>query len=157
MTSNARPLPSAPQPNPAEMQAEYTFSLRRLRTLLPLAKGAWVLAVYQDGATLRLMLEALRQSLAPLLVREVSLLNCTPDPLAILRSLPAEESQSVVVFTDIDDALPELCGYLDSQREALARLPQRLLFGVTPDEQHIMAEHAPNFYSRVSGIFPFHA
>jgi tetratricopeptide (TPR) repeat protein len=127
----------------------------RLTTLLRLAEGAWALAVYEDAAIQRQVIEQLRLALAPLPVLELSLLSRTPDPLAILHELQAEQPAPVVCFTGVGSAFPNLCGYLDLQRESLAQLPHRLVFWVTEYDRHYLAEHAPNFYSRLSGVFRF--
>ena len=144
-----------------------------------LAEGAWALAVYEDADVRKRITEKLKAAIKPIPVVEVSLLNVAPDPLGIIRNLDAEvasqnrqdpkESEGetdgnhpreapapVVVFTDVHSALSQdLCGYLDLQREALARLPHRLLFWVTDYDQKILARQAPNFYSRLSGVFRF--
>ena len=132
-------------------------TFRRLATLLRLAEGAWALALFEDGAVQRRATEELRRILAPLPVIECQLTAQQADPLSFLQGLPTngQTGEPVVVFTGVGAAFPALFGYLDVQREALARLPYRLLFWVDSFERRSLAENAPNFYSRLSGVFLF--
>jgi tetratricopeptide (TPR) repeat protein len=134
-----------------------TSTFNRLATLLSLAEGAWALAVYEDATVRQRIIEGLRSTSAPLPFVEISLLDRPPDPLAIISDLGSslEHAAPVLCFTNVNNALRELCGYLDLQREALARLPHRLLFWVTEHDYYYLAGHAPNFYSRLSGVFRF--
>ena len=136
---------------------ERASSLHRLAILLGLAEGAWAFAVFEDGAVQRELVLELRTVLAPLPVLDVSFLKTTPDPLAIVASSSqeCEHPAPVLSFTAVEAAFPALFGYLDLQREALARRPHRLLFWVNEYELRQLAERAPNFYSRLSGIFRF--
>ncbi len=128
-------------------------NLSRLVTLLRVAEGAWCVAVYKDERRRQALSRQLRAALIPLPLIELSLKSTSPDPLALLQSLPVAGSQAPVVsFTHVGGALPALYGYLDLEREALARLPHRLLFWVKEWELHDLARHAPNFYSRLSSI-----
>jgi hypothetical protein len=92
-----------------------------------------------------------------LLVVEVSLIGKRPDPVSIVRQIAAEVQHpaAVVCFTDVSNTLPELCRHLDLEREELARLPHRILLWVTNHDLRYLAQHAPNFYSRISGVFRF--
>jgi tetratricopeptide (TPR) repeat protein len=135
--------------------ATRTTNFQRLTLLLHLAQSVWVLAVYEDGAIQRLVMEDLCKALAPLPIYQESLLGRTPDPLAVLQSLTPTDPPALVVFSPLGPQLSELCGYLDIQREALARLPFRLLLWANRYEQRFLADHAPNFYSRLSGVFDF--
>ena len=125
--------------------------------MLSAAEGAWVLAEYEDARIRQRIIEQLRQILAPLPMVDISLVGITPDPLAILKELsiaPGSDAP-VVSFTGVGGNLPELCGYLELQRDSLARLPHRLIFWVTEYDIRVLAEQAPNFYSRISGTFRF--
>ena len=79
------------------------------------------------------------------------------DPLAYLDELPpaAQAQRLVVSFTGLEQALPELFGYLDFQREAYAVHPHGLLFWVTEDLWRQVMQRAPNFTSRHGGVFDF--
>lgn len=136
-------------------EAERAATLSRLATLLRLVEGTWAFAVYEDGVVRHEVAGQLAERLAPLPVIEISLLGRTPDPLAILNGLDRSEPPPVVAFTNVGGSLSELAGYLDLQRELLAARRERLLFWVSKWEWQQLAEHAPNFTSRLSGVFPF--
>lgn len=124
--------------------------MKGMARLLRVAPGAWVLAVAPTSARLRL-LARLRSALALLPIHDQPLDATAPVPLRIARSEPAP----ALSFHGVGGALPELGGYLDLQRDTLATLPRRVVFWVTPEECGAFARHAPNFYSRVSGVFPW--
>jgi hypothetical protein len=128
-------------------------ALRRLARLLCVADGAWALAVVDDLPTQQTALRWLRAELVPVPVVELRLSPTCADPLALLRQLPPRYPAPVVSFTGVGAALPALAGYLDLQRESLARLPHRLLFWVSEGEHRALALQAPNFVSRLSGVF----
>ena len=138
---------------PSALPGAAAPQLRRLARLLRTAEGAWALAVVSDAQERRRALRWLRAELAPLDVVELRLSRGAADPLALLRALPARQPAPVVSFTGVTAAGPALFGYLDLQREPLARLPYRLLFWVSEREHHALAVHAPNFVSRLSGVF----
>ena len=131
--------------------------LRRLAILLNLAEGAWALALYEDGAVRRRVIVDLRPALAPLALIEVSLAGHAPDLQAHMQQAAqtAQQPAPVVSFSDLSSAFPALFGYLDIHRETLARMPQRLLLWLTEAERRELARQAPNFYSRLSGVFRF--
>lgn len=133
--------------------AAFDTTLRRLSTLMRMAEGAWALAVADDPATQRRAMRRLEAEVAPLPVLERSLDTPTPDPLPMLRAV--DQESALVSFTDVDRALPDLYGYLDLQRDTLAKQPHRLLVWATPATARRLARHAPNFMSRLSGIFDF--
>jgi hypothetical protein len=138
--------------------ADSAVECKRLTTLLRLVPGAWALALYEDAAIQRRIIAQVRAAIAPLPLIEISLVEREPDPLALVRclELPADQDAPVVCFTGVGSALDRgLYSYLDLQRETLAQLPHRLLFWVTPYELQALSQHAPNFYSRINGIFRF--
>ncbi|MCX7853939.1 MAG: tetratricopeptide repeat protein [Caldilineales bacterium] len=158
MPATAELIPSSATLSPAEVLETRASSLRRLATLLRLAPGAWALAVYESGAVLQQTVEELRRAIAPLALVELSLLQeASPDPLRILLRYDgeAEGDAPVLSFTAVGHRLDELAGFLDIQRDRLAGYPHRLLFWVTEGERRQLAQRAPNFYSRLSGIFYF--
>ncbi len=150
VTSEQNELPPADTASAAEC--------KRLTTLLRLVPGAWALALYEDAAIQRRIIAQVRAAIAPLPLIEISLVEREPDPLAIVRclELPADQDAPVVCFTGVGSALDRgLYSYLDLQRETLAQLPHRLLFWVTLHDLQALSRHAPNFYSRINGIFRF--
>ncbi len=131
-----------------------TGDFRRMELLLRLAEGAWAAAVYESGEVQRTLTRRLRESLSSLPLVEITFLDhlSNPHPLRILEAI---EDPSVVSITDLWQVMPKLGLDLDLQREGLARLPHRLLFWVTEDEQTSLRENAPNFYSRLSAVYHF--
>ncbi len=158
--SNAPPatvdlIPSSKTLSPSEVLETRASSLRRLSTLLRLARGAWALAVYESSEVQRLALEELRQAVAPLSIVEVSLVKETPDPLRIVRRIDPDGDAPVVSFDAVGHQLGDLAGFLDIQRDLLATYPHRLVFWVSERDRQQLARRAPNFYSRLSGVFYF--
>ena len=119
-------------------------------------RSSWVFARFTSTAylqriraelVLRLNLQIVDYALGP----------TRRDPLAYLDELPpaAQGQRLIVSFTDLEQALPELFGYLDFQREAYTVHPHGLLFWVTEDLWRQVMQRAPNFYSRHGGVFDF--
>ena len=131
--------------------------LHRLVILLNLAEGAWALAIYEDGAVRRQVIADLRPALAPLALVEISLAGNSANVLDHMQQAAqtARQPAPVVSFSDVSHAFPALFGHLDVQRETLARAPHRLLFWLSEGERRELAHSAPNFYSRLSGVFRF--
>ena len=113
-TAIADLIPSSATLSPAEVLETRASSLRRLATLLRLARGAWALAVYESGEVQRLMVAELRRAVAPLPVVEVSLARETPDPLRIVRRVDPDGDAPIVSFHAIGHELAELAGFLDT-------------------------------------------
>jgi len=147
------PLPAIDAAAPSA--GAFDLTLKRLALLLRLAEGVWVLAVYRNRHVRQAVTEELRVRVAPLPVVTISLATPEPDLLTILNKAGAAASAPVVGFTDLRAAGPRLIRSLDLEREALARLPYRLVFWVTEGERGQLAARAPNFYSRLSGTFLF--
>lgn len=143
------------QAQAAGVHAPADPALRRLATLLRLADGAWAVATYKDRAERRHALHHIRAAVAPVPLIEATLSQRASDPLAVLRAVNTRSRSSapIVSFTGVEQALPDLLGYLDLERDYLAQLPYRLLFWLKPRELHEFARHAPNWMSRVSGVF----
>ncbi len=149
-------IPSSATLSPAQVLETRASSLRRMATLLRLARGAWTLAVYESSDVQRLMVEDLRQAVAPLPLIEIALdREETPDPLRIVRRIDLNGDAPVLSFHGIGRQLAELAGFLDIQRDALARHPHRLIFWTSERERRQLSEAAPNFYSRLSGVYYF--
>ena len=141
----------------AEILETRAASLRRLQTLFRIAEGAWALALFESVDVRALVQEELRQALAPLPLCPQPLLGEPRDLLTLLEALETDHPAPVVAFTlpKGQDDLLRICRNLDLQRESLARTPQRLLLWVDDAQWRFVAEHAPNFYSRISGLFRF--
>lgn len=139
-------------PQPELSAPPQAASLRRLARLLRMAEGVWTVALVDEPATQQAAIERLAAAVAPvpLVVRSLATAH---DPLALVRRLPAGKTAPVVCLTDVGRAFPDLFGYLDLQRDTLARERHRLVLWMTPAECRQLAEHAPNFFSRLSGVF----
>ena len=132
-------------------------NLRRLKTLFEIAEGAWAFGFFESVAMREVVIEQLRAALAPLPVLDLSLLG-SPSSLELeLDALPTNHPAPVVVLHPLPQSedLRIFGTNLDIRREVLARLPHRLLLCVNEYEWRTLAEHAPNFYSRLSGVFAF--
>src|SRR5437762_967815 len=89
-----------------------TSDFRHLTILMRLVEGAWALAVYEDFNVVERVTAELRSALAPLPAIEISLINKTPDPLAIIRSLSKDETEQseapVISFTGVGSSFPDI-------------------------------------------------
>ena len=130
-------------------------SLNRLATLLRIADGAWAMAVYRSTAIRSQMIDELTARLAPLPVVNLSLVDRPARLFEYLRDLPPDAPPVALMCYAYGDGLPALLRSLDLQRDALARLPHRLVFWVNSYERSQFLELAPNFASRLSGTFQF--
>jgi tetratricopeptide (TPR) repeat protein len=130
-------------------------SLNRLTTLLRIADGAWALAIYASATVRSQMIEELTARLAPLPVVELSLAAGPVQLFDYLRQLPADAPPLALMCHSYGDGLSPLLRSLDLQRDALARLPHRLVFWVNSYERRQFLEQAPNFTSRLGGTFRF--
>jgi len=155
LSATADLIPSSARLSPAEVLEIRASSLSRLATLLRVAQGAWVLAVYESSEIKRLTLTQLGQAVAPLMIIEVSLAQRTPDPLRIVRQIESNGEAPIISFDAIGNQLTDLAGFLDIQRDLLATYPHRLIFWVSERDRWQLAQKAPNFYSRLSGVFYF--
>lgn len=139
-------------------QSDETASAsKRLTIVLRTVEGAWTYAVFEDARLRDRWIRVLREALAPLEVIVLSFLDYDDvDPLPILRGIAADaDAPPVVMFTAVGRALPDLCTYLDLQRDTLARLPHRLVFWMTETERQTFVGKALNFTSRLNGVFRF--
>lgn len=73
------------------------------------------------------------------------------NPLALLDNLP--EERCCVQFHDLEDALPDITGYLNLNREAYAEVPHALIFWVGEHGLREVATNAPDFWAWRSGVF----
>ena len=137
--------------------ATHETNLQRLALLFnDIERSSWVFAIYSSTAYVQRMRAELVLRLN-LQIVDYALGPTRRDPLAYLDELPpaAQTQRLVISFTGLDQALPELFGYLDYQREAYTQHPHGLLFWVTEDVWRQVMRRAPNFYSRRSGVFDF--
>lgn len=129
----------------------------RLCTLFATAEGSWAIGVC-DSAHAREMVEhGLHRAMAPLPVHHLSLLDRPNGLEQHLGNFSRELGAPVVLLhpLPVSEELRIFCYNLDIRREALARLSHRLLIWADENEWRFIAEHAPNFYSRISGVYCF--
>jgi tetratricopeptide (TPR) repeat protein len=73
------------------------------------------------------------------------------NPLVLLDTLPAE--RCCVQIYNLEEALPEVTGYLNVNREAYADVPHALVFWVGEHGLREVATNAPDFWAWRSGVF----
>lgn len=141
---------------PPEISAR---EFERLTLLLSHAeRGAWAFCVYNVAAVRDAIVDQLRARLNPLPVYEFTLSAEQPNPRGYLERLPAGAmgDRAVIVFYDAWRAFDAgFLGYLDLQREQFWRAPHSLVFWIREADRALLARHAPNFFSRHSGVFDF--
>ena len=155
--TTAAPNPSKTRVGSPSALERDESALTRLTTLTQLVEGAWALAVSEDAYRREQVTDQLQASLGELPVRTVSLAATPTDLLRTLDDISeaTDHPAPVVVFNDVGRADTDIFDYLDLQRDKLARLPHRLLFWVTEADAREFVQHAPNFASRLSGVFRF--
>lgn len=135
---------------------DYSTELQRLIRLLRQSAGVRAIALYDDTTVQPRLLAQIRAALAPVPVREVSLLDGPPNLQALLAALPPAEASAVVCLTGVGAALERgLAGVLEAQAADLCRLQVRLLFWVTHPELEQLHRQAPTFAAQISAIFSF--
>lgn len=133
-------------------------TIHALATLLRYAEeGAFVAALYNTAAVRDAVMEVLRVRLAPLPVYHFTFTEQSANPLDYRARLPQDalEGRAVVFIYDLYRAGEAMYGYLEVQRENLARYPHSLVFWLTSGEREVMVRKAPNFWSQRSGVFDF--
>lgn len=122
-------------------------------------RGAWAFCVYNVASVRDAIVDQLRTRLDPLPVFEFTLSDERPNPRDYLTCLPTNvrEGRAVIVFYDAWRAFDAgFFGYLDLQREQFWQAPHSLVFWIREADRALLARHAPNFFSRHSGVFDFH-
>jgi len=130
----------------------------RLVMVLTHAAQAWVFCLYNTAPMRDAIVDALHARLDPLPVYEFTLSAEQPNPRAYLRQLPpdAADQRAVICFFDAWRAFDaNFLGYLDLQREQFWMSPHALVFWIREADRAEIARHAPNFFSRNSGVFDF--
>lgn len=149
----------APEPalSPLEAAQQREASLERLFLLLQVVGNAWAFAVFEDVAVRDQIIAQVRQGLAQRSVEEVVLRQREPNLLRLIGDLRPAHSLTLLLHS-----LParpsdtqELSLTLEIQRDALARHPVQLIFLLTRDEYAALLKSAPNFTSRLNGVFHF--
>jgi len=110
-------------------------------------------ALYRSVSEREAAVRALKERL-PLPVVEFTLSAQQKNPVLLLQNLPAPP-RVCVFFYDAEEALPELTGYVNLQREEFAEVPHAVIFWVREHGLRELATHAPDFWSWRSGVFDF--
>jgi tetratricopeptide (TPR) repeat protein len=95
----------------------------------------------------------LRESLSIPIV-EFTLSARQKNPLSFLQTL-SHEKRACVFFYNLEEALPELVGYVNLQRETFAEFPHAVVFWVSEYGLREIANKAPDFWTWRSGVFDF--
>ena len=83
---------------------------------------------------------------------EITLSAQDHSPLPQIQQLPATERYCVFI-TRLEEALPDVAGTLNLQREIFAELPHAVIFWVTEYGLRQLALLAPDFWAWRSGVF----
>ena len=113
--------------------------------------GLLAFALYRSVREQKAAVHALKERLV-LPVVEFILSAQQKDPVLLLQSIPASP-RVCVFFYDAEEALPEVAGYVNLQREAFAEVPHAVIFWVREYGLRELAIHAPDFWSWRSGVF----
>ncbi len=140
-----------------DILVERLSNLRRLTILLRLADSAWALALYEHGAIRRAVTGELAAALAPIPLIDITIVDTTGSLLDTLDEHTVGSNASPIVFSlhSFGERFAEFCGQFDRLRDLLAQRPERLLIWLSENERRELARLAPNFYSRISGVFRF--
>jgi tetratricopeptide (TPR) repeat protein len=110
-------------------------------------------ALYRTVGDREAAVRALKERVS-LPVVEFTLSSAQKNPLVLLRKLPTGK-RACVFFYDVEEALPQVTGYLNLQREAFAEVPHATIFWVREHGLREIATHAPDFWAWRSGVFDF--
>ncbi|NKB67796.1 MAG: tetratricopeptide repeat protein [Candidatus Latescibacteria bacterium] len=133
---------------PTEPMAE----VEALRLLIAETDGSVLaFALYGGVAEREAAVGRLKDSLNVPLV-EHALEAGRSNPVELLQGEGAEE-RKCVCFYDIEEALPQVAGIVNLQREAFGQVPHASIFWVREYGLREMAEKAPDFWAWRSGVF----
>jgi tetratricopeptide (TPR) repeat protein len=150
-------MPDFPDPSPVnaglsdETVADIRSELDSLRLLVESTDGSLITFVrYRTLSEREAGVRYLKENLSiPVVERALSEEEKSPRP--ILESLP-DERRCVQIY-DLEEALPEVTGYLNLGREAYGELPHALVFWVGDYGIREVAQNAPDFWDWRSGVF----
>ena len=126
--------------------------LRSLALLIRETDGNVIaFALYRTWKNRQEAIGALKEHLG-MPVAEFSLSAQVKDPLVFLAAVPREERRGIFLY-GLEEALPEVAGYLNRQREAFADIPHAVVFWVTQKGLQDIAKKAPDFWAWRSGVF----
>ena len=110
-------------------------------------------AVFREVAEREAAVRALQERLS-LPIKEFTLSAQQQDPVRLLLTVP-DEVRTCVLFYDVEEALPNVAGFLNLQRETFGKVPHAVVFWVGQYGLREIAQLAPDFWSWKSGVFDF--
>jgi tetratricopeptide (TPR) repeat protein len=118
-------------------------------------RGSFVIGLYNTQASRQALVGELRRRVAPLPVFEFSIDPKRPDAYAYIATLMPEQrkARAVVSITNIEAGWDTAPQWLDQQRDKMAAHPHTLIIWIQYNMWGKLAERAPNFFSRHSGVF----
>jgi hypothetical protein len=118
-------------------------------------RGAFVVAMYDTILHRQALVAQLRQQVAPQPLFEFTVTPLRPDVHEYLVQMTPQQQQerAVVCIYDIECVWPDAARYLDRQRDVLSAYPHTLVLWIERYTRGPLAQAAPNFFSRHSGVF----
>lgn len=110
-------------------------------------------ALYRSIGDREAAVRALKERLTMPVV-EFTLSKEQRNPISLFQTLSVEE-RVCIFFYDVEEALPDLAGYVNLQREKFAEVPHAVIFWVREHGLREIATHAPDFWAWRSGVFNF--
>ncbi|MBI5207678.1 MAG: tetratricopeptide repeat protein [Candidatus Firestonebacteria bacterium] len=129
--------------------------INRLSSLLNNTQtGCLVFGIYDTVANRNDIINKLTGKLK-VPIHEFYINNEQKNPLKLIQDINITDDHLVICFYDIEQAFPEAIGYINYQREAFFKQKWGLLFLITEFGRNEIANKAPDFWSRRSGVFDF--
>ncbi|MCC6605001.1 MAG: tetratricopeptide repeat protein [Anaerolineae bacterium] len=118
-------------------------------------RGSFVIALYNTPASRDVMVAEIKRRIAPQPLFKYAVSARHSDVYGYIKSLTAEQRQkrAVISVTDIEAGWETAPRWLDLQRDRLAAYPHTLILWLQYNLWGKLAEQAPNFFSRHSGVF----
>ncbi|MEW5768042.1 MAG: tetratricopeptide repeat protein [bacterium] len=128
--------------------------INRLATILNNSRiGCIIFSLYNTVAGRDGIINRLKDKLK-LPIVEFSLTSTQKNPLKLLEQLEPTNNLVVSIY-DIEQAFPEVLGYINYQREGFFKYNYGFLFWITEYARDEIANKAADFWSRRSGVFDF--
>jgi tetratricopeptide (TPR) repeat protein len=113
--------------------------------------GLIAFALVQGIANRELVVSILQERMSHPFV-EIRLTSTEKNPVKFLNELSLK-GRGCIFFYGLEDALPEVAGYLNLQREAFAEVSHAVVFWVSEYGLRAIAIKAPDFFAWRSGVF----
>jgi len=126
--------------------------ISRLATLLNNTQtGCLIFGIYDTVANRDKIINRLKGKLK-IPIHEFYLNPKQKNPLKLLQHLNPTNHLAVCLY-DIEQAFPEILGYINYQREAFFKQNWGFVFWITEYGYNEIANKSPDFWSRRSGVF----